>query len=134
MRISIEQTFPLNKTQKALTLLSSPIQRSGTECLESVEPETCSRRSSCPPRWTRSRLSLWATAARWGRAAAAEGGGKTAQEELDAAAAEVGLQDGGFAVAEQQAAAEAAAAAGRGETQSWWRSPGADGGGPALGD
>ncbi|MEQ2157863.1 hypothetical protein GOODEAATRI_006175, partial [Goodea atripinnis] len=53
------------KTCEKLTLLFCPIQPSGRECLESAEPETCSRRSCCPPRLTRSRLcSLWATAAR----------------------------------------------------------------------
>lgn len=59
---------------RRLTPLSWPNPRSGRAWWESVEPGTCSRRSSCPPRQRQGRLcSLWGTAARWGLAAAARG-------------------------------------------------------------
>lgn len=78
----------MHAARKLLTPLSWPDPLNGREWLESAEQATCSRGSSCPPRRSRGWLgSLWATAARWERAAAAVGGGKTVQEESGAAAA-----------------------------------------------
>lgn len=72
---------------------------------------TCSTGSSCPPRRSPGWLgSLWATAARSGRAAAAAGGGgMTAQAGSDAV--EAGPIDRGSAAADAAADDDDAAAA-----------------------